>query len=263
MNLINNQQKMLDILFAKRNKSYGAYAIRSAYGSTVFRSLFIVIFTIASSLGLATWLKDAPIDGVAVLPNEQDTGIHVIIDPVIDLPPVIDPPTNHGGSGSLANSTPTVVDHNIVDTAQVSMTNTAVSQSTATGTDPGPDTPSLTGTGTPTTVGGGGDPVEGYGVDENPEFEGGHAALLAFVRRNLVYPPMAVEEGKQGTVYAKFVVDETGKVSNILLQNNLGFGLDDEAMRVLKMIPKFKSPGKVQGKPVKTFYQIPIKFKLG
>lgn len=57
MKIINNEQKMLDIIFAKRNKSYGAYALRSAYGSTLFRSLFIVFVTVATSAGLAQLVK--------------------------------------------------------------------------------------------------------------------------------------------------------------------------------------------------------------
>lgn len=258
---------MLDILFAKRNKSYGAYAIRSAYGSTVFRSLFIVIFTVATSAGLAFWLKESPIaedltgqvfnkDSVYVIPFNPDK-------PDVDQPKT-DPKT--GGSKSTSGKIATLIKNDALDTAKQT-TNTAfvpINTNTSTG-DPGPGTTSLTGGGTNTNTSGGGtgDPKDPFELDSNPEFEGGHAALLAFVKKHLVYPPTAVEVGKQGTLYIKFVVDETGKISNILLQNNLGYGLDDEAMRVVKMIPKFKSPGKVKGQPVKTYYQIPIKFKLG
>lgn len=269
MNLINNEQKMLDILFAKRNKSYGAYAIRSAYGSTVFRSLFIVAFTVASSIGLATWLKDNHRTdhetGQIVLPDSTIVTICELKDPEEMLAQKKETKTTESG-GKKTNDMSTKINDNAVDSTKQVVNTDPVNTGTSTIGDPGPSTPSLTGgggTGTTTSGGGGtgGDPQTF--VDENPEFEGGHAALLAFVRKNLVYPSAAVEVGKQGTVYAKFVVDETGKVSNIFLQNNLGCGLDDEAMRVLKMIPKFKSPGKMQGKAVKTYYQIPIKFKLG
>jgi protein TonB len=63
-------------------------------------------------------------------------------------------------------------------------------------------------------------------------------------------------------VYVKFVVSERGKVEKVMLQNNLGYGLDDEAKRVVSIIPDFKSPAKVKGHPVKVYYQLPIRFKL-
>jgi protein TonB len=267
MNLLDNEQKMLDILFAKRNKNYGAYAIRSAYGSTIFRSLFIVAFTVASSIGLATWLKENHsasheigqlplVDSIRVVPFDLKKDDKLAENKTETKHESGGAKKNDGLSGNIKN--------NALDTAkQVVTSDPIVTNTTATG-DPGPATPSLTGGGTATTASsGGGTDSPSIFVDESPEFEGGHAALLAFVRNHLVYPTSAIDEHRQGTVYAKFVVDETGKVSSIFLQNNLGYGLDDEAMRVLKMIPKFKSPGKVQGKPVKTYYQIPIKFKLG
>lgn len=263
MNLLNNEQKMLDILFAKRNRSYGAYAIRSAYGSTIFRSLFIVVFTVATSAGLAFWLKEShslPIDPIVV---KQDPNIH---ETPVDMEPKkeeVKQAKSEAGKPKTDATATLINDKKVDSTKQVvntEITPANTNTTAGTGTDTGTTTiasNTATNTGIPTGT------VSTSDLDEFPEFEGGHGALLAFVKRHLVYPGMAVEEGRQGTLYAKFVVDETGKVSNIFLQNNLGYGLDDEAMRVLKMIPKFKSPGKVKGQPVKTYYQIPIKFKLG
>lgn len=268
MNLLNNEQKMLDIIFAKRNRSYGAYAIRSAYGSTIFRSLFIVAITVLSSAGLAYWLKENPMGKELVGQILDQDSIYVI--PFKAEEPKQDDPTPQakketGGATSTAQ-TYTLINETTLDTTKQVVNNEIVPVNTntagTTGTETGTNT--LVNTNTTTTTGGGNpDPHDIGGVDEWPEFEGGHNALLAFVKSRLVYPESAVTVGKQGTLYAKFVVDETGNISKIFLQNNLGFGLDDEAMRVLKMIPKFKSPGKVKGQPVKTYYQIPIKFKLG
>lgn len=268
MRLINDQQKMLDIIFAKRNRSYGAYAIRSAYGSTIFKSLFIVMFTIASSVGLAYWLKENHADKHEIGQIDNIDSVRVIAfnipEDQPEQPKENNSKPNNGGPTSTSQQS-TLIKDNAVDTAQtVNNELNPVNTATNTGTDiTGTGSPSLTGSGNGTMVSTNNDPHDPFGVDESPEFEGGHGALLAFIRKNLVYPNMAVAEGKQGTLYVKFVVDESGKVSNILLQNNLGYGLDDEAMRVVKLIPNFKSPGKVKGRPVKTYYQIPIKFKLG
>lgn len=267
MSLINNEQKMLDIVFANRNKSYGAYAIRSAYGNTLFKSLFIVFFTVISSLGLAMWLKDKQADVQAGLILENDSILVIPFKlPEEPMVPKTDPAPKSSGGSVASSATSTLINEHTTDSVKQTVNTdiTPVNTNTSTAsTGSGTSTSSLTGTGTNTKTTGGGDPLEGFGVDENPEFEGGHNALLAFVKKNLVYPAPAVESGKQGTLYIKFVVDESGKVSNIFLQNNLGYGLDDEALRVVRLIPKFKSPGKVKGQPVKTYYQIPIKFKLG
>jgi protein TonB len=268
MNLLNNEQKMLDIVFAKRNKNYGAYAIRSAYGSTVFRSLFIVAFTVLSSAGLAYWLKEN--HSAAHETGQVDTKIYKEVEfnmkpkeEVAEMNKAKKAPA--GGPVKNNSSTSTIINDHALDTAKHVTNAEIIPINTNTSTETGtPTTSSLTGTGPETpTITIISDPVEPFGVDEDPKFKGGRNALLAFVRDHLVYPGPAVEAGKQGTLYAKFVVDEEGNVSKIFLQNNLGFGLDDEAVRVLKMIPKFESPGKVKGKPVKTYYQIPIKFKLG
>jgi protein TonB len=265
MNLLNNEQKMLDIVFAKRNKGYGAYAIRSAYGSTIFQSLFIVAFTVLSSAGLAYWLKENHSEAheTGQVDPKDYKEIEFNTKPKEEVAEMNKATKKTPAGGPVKNtSNTTVIQDNALDTAK-HVTNadlTPVNTNTSSIDTGTPSTPSLTGTGpeTPTTTG---DPEDI--VDEDPVYEGGHKALLAFVRDHLVYPSPAVEAGKQGTLYAKFVVDEQGNVSKILLQNNLGFGLDAEAMRVLKMIPKFKSPGKIKGRPVKTNYQIPIKFKLG
>lgn len=266
MNLLNNEQKMLDILFAKRNKSYGAYAIRSAYGSTVFRSLFIVAFTVATSAGLAYWLKDSPIMPIPLV-NDQDTSVKTIvcvIQPPVTPPEVPNTDRSSGGTRNTENSTN--IRDNALDTAKQVVNTDITPPNTSTSTaGTGSETNTNVASANTNTTSGGGGSSEGPSIfpDENPEFEGGYGALIAFIKKNLVYPGEAADYGKQGTVYVKFVVDEAGKVTNIILQNNLGYGLDDEAMRVVRLIPKFKSPGKIKGQPVKTYYQIPIKFKLG
>lgn len=269
MKLINNEQKMLDIVFAERNKNYGAYAIRSDYGNTLFKSLFILFFTVVSALGLAMWLKES--DAVKTEIGQIPTVITIPVDfskPLeqkLEKPKTNPAPANNGGVKNNS-SLGTVINNNATDTIQQTVNTNLLPINTSTNTGnelPNTGSSSLTSNGTGTTAISTTKTNEAYEVDENPEFEGGNAALLAFVRKNLVYPSRAVAENKQGTLYVKFVVDEAGKVSNILLQNNLGYGIDDEAMRVLKLIPKFKSPGKVKGQPVKTYYQIPIKFKLG
>lgn len=264
--LINNQQKIDDIIFANRNKMYGAYAIRSAYGATVFKSLGLMILGFGMIISIGLYLSNGNNNGPVVennVPLIHDSILEVIynMDEPKPLPPEphehtasSNPPASSGLS-TVINET-TTTDTSIVDLS-LPPTN-----GVPTGTGPvGPETPS-------TTIGG---PVSSTTVDVDPpvifpdsppEFEGGLKALYGFLAAQLKYPPVAAGDGVEGTVFVKFVVDENGKVTNLSLLNKMGYGLDEEALRVVGMIPKFKKPGMVNNKPVKVFYQLPIKFKL-
>ncbi len=261
--LINNQQKITEIIFAGRNKSYGAYAIRSAYGNTIVRSLAIMLLSFGTLMATAFYLthRNNNIDSekTTLLDNTNDSTITVEMNIEKKIEPIKQPePANQNNSASQAIATV------ISETASVN-TNTVLNdvQGTGTGTltDGPPSTPTTTGndntiTITPTVT------ETYYVADSNPEYEGGLRALYAFLASKLKYPDNALESGKEGTVYVKFVVDQNGKVGNLSLLNSQGFGLDEEALRVVSIIPNFKTPGMVAGKAVKVYFQLPIKFKM-
>jgi len=108
------------------------------------------------------------------------------------------------------------------------------------------------------------DPDEGrifMVVEDMPEFPGGYAAMTKFIQKNLQYPPMARENSISGKVYLKFVVEPSGEVSKIQLLRGIGGGCDEEAIRVVKKMPKWK-PGRQRGKAVKVWFNLPIRFQL-
>ena len=98
-------------------------------------------------------------------------------------------------------------------------------------------------------------------VEEMPSFPGGEAKLMEYVAKNIKYPQIARETGIQGRVFVGFVVEPDGSISNVKLLRGIGGGCDEEAMRVIKSLPKWK-PGKQRGKAVRVSYQIPGFFKL-
>ncbi|MFP4470559.1 MAG: energy transducer TonB [Bacteroidales bacterium] len=98
-------------------------------------------------------------------------------------------------------------------------------------------------------------------VEIEPEFPGGYPALLEFLSRQIKYPEMAKAANVQGTVHVSFIVMPDGSVSNIEVIRGIGGGCDEEAVRVVKLMPKWK-PGIQAGKPVKRGLVIPIKFRL-
>lgn len=98
-------------------------------------------------------------------------------------------------------------------------------------------------------------------VEENPEFHGGPAKLLEYIQKNLEYPEAARENEIQGRVFVGFIVEEDGSVSNVKILRGIGYGCDEEAIRLVNSLPKFK-PGKQRGKPIRVYYTLPIVFKL-
>jgi periplasmic protein TonB len=92
-------------------------------------------------------------------------------------------------------------------------------------------------------------------------YPGGQAALNQYLSDNIKYPAMARENLIEGTVYAKILVDELGTIVDVSFPKPLGYGLEEEVMRVIKGMPKL-IPAEDHSKPVKTMYTLPVKFKL-
>jgi TonB family protein len=94
-----------------------------------------------------------------------------------------------------------------------------------------------------------------------PEFPGGELKLMNFLSSNIRYPEMERDNDIQGTVQVKFIVNTDGSVSDIVVVKSVSPALDNEAIRLVKMLPKF-SPGKQSGKTVRVYQTIPVVFKL-
>lgn len=97
-------------------------------------------------------------------------------------------------------------------------------------------------------------------VEVMPEFPGGVDSMKTFLRREIVYPKVALENGITGTVLVEFIVEKDGRVTNGKVKVPLYSDCDAEALRVVMSMPKWK-PAKNMGKPVRCFYQVPITFR--
>ncbi len=98
-------------------------------------------------------------------------------------------------------------------------------------------------------------------VEESPEFVGGTRALMQFLGRNIKYPAAAARANVQGKVFVQFDISKTGETSNIRILKGIGFGCDEEAVRVVSIMPKWR-PGQQMGKPVAVRYNLPVNFML-
>ena len=98
-------------------------------------------------------------------------------------------------------------------------------------------------------------------VEEMPSFPGGQGALMSFLSSNIKYPVVAQENGVQGRVIVSFVVERDGSISDVKVARSVDPSLDREAQRVVKSMPRWK-PGKQNGSAVRVKYTVPVVFRL-
>ncbi|MES2622020.1 MAG: energy transducer TonB [Bacteroidota bacterium] len=100
-----------------------------------------------------------------------------------------------------------------------------------------------------------------FTFEQSPEFPGGNQVLMSIIYEHLEYPQMEKDNHIQGVVGVRFIVNEDGSVSDATITKKVSYGLDKEALRVVKLLPAF-IPGRHQGKAVKVNCQLPIRFEL-
>jgi TonB family protein len=98
-------------------------------------------------------------------------------------------------------------------------------------------------------------------VEQMPEYPGGMEELMKFLQRNVKYPKEAQEQGKQGRVVVQFVVNKDGSITDAKIVKSVDPQLDAEALRVVNAMPNW-TPGKQRGKEVRTYFTIPVTFRL-
>jgi len=95
-----------------------------------------------------------------------------------------------------------------------------------------------------------------------PSYPGGQKALATFIQENIIYPETAIENGVEGSVDVVFAVDENGRVYTPMIKGDkAGYGLDEASLEVITKMPKW-TPGQIKGKNVKSYYTLPISFKI-
>lgn len=98
-------------------------------------------------------------------------------------------------------------------------------------------------------------------VEEMPEFPGGIKAMYEFLGSEIRYPSIAKDAGIDGKVHIVFIVDKNGDISDLKVEKGIGAGCDKEALRVMKLMPKWK-PGKQRGRAVNVQYRMAISYTL-
>jgi len=248
-----------DIVFENRNKEYGAYDLRRKYSKRGSIALFI-------ALVIVSFLVGGPL--IANILNHRkinlDIGKNVIIDLTTiksqkeDITPPPPPPPTPPVISEIKFVVPTIVEEltnpesdgaDIFDIGSV--TNKPVDTSSGPIViivePPKEKIDNIV--------------YESFAIQEKPVYPGGDAELIKFVGEHTKYPVPALERGIEGTVYIRFVVTKTGEIGNANLLRSIDPLLDEEALRVIKTLPKW-TPGKNNGNPVNVWFIIPVKFKI-
>lgn len=98
-------------------------------------------------------------------------------------------------------------------------------------------------------------------VEQQADFYSGSAGLDKYLDNSLYYPEQAKEAEVEGIVYVRFKIDEAGAITDVRLIRGIGFGCDEEALRVVKAMPAWR-PAKLNGRPVSSIFMLPVAFKL-
>lgn len=248
-----------ELVFANRNKEYGAYVIRSKYNKRSVLALVSAMLVVLLAVGIPMMvrlLSSIDFSKKDVLSEE----VTLAEPPPIDKtepppPPVIPPPPVQ----QTIKFTPPVVvkDEEVPDEpppTQEEMKDVQISTVTQEGSKDVVDLP-------PETTGEEEGKVFTF-VEEMPSFPGGEQKLMEYIGKNIKYPMIAKENGIQGRVYVTFVVDRDGKIKDAkILRGGLGGGLEEEALRVVRSMPDWKA-GKQNGRAVQVQYNLPINFQL-
>jgi protein TonB len=269
MKLLNFSNNNLDeVVFEHRNKAYGAYVIRKMYPEHLNKSMFLTIapllFVLASMI-IYNLFKPSPFvakelvydtkirekikdivevsGGFAFILENPLAGFEVVVDkqvkPEVKKPKIPDPiemrPIVSGSSSGL-------IQPNLGEIGMGGMGGTGI------GVKAGESAQ-------------GGNTIIEFTAERMPEFPGGQSAMYEYISRNLQYPRQAIENNIAGRVLISFVIMPDGQVEMSQVEKGIGFGCDDEALRVVREMPTWM-PAEQNGRKVPIRMFLPVLFKL-
>jgi protein TonB len=260
-----------DLVFESRNKAYGAYTLIKAYPDRVLQAVVLtsLLFSLIMSEPIwISWFSNPELVDEKLVLSQPTLIQPPPIDPKIPPPPPLPVASIPPPKVSTVRFIPPEVakDEEVIeeDPPKQEELKQAVAAAETKEGDPNADPAILdldqvgTGDGAAQIVA----PVEEEvfsSVEEMPEFLGGN--LHTFIAENIQYPQRALRAEVEGLVYTSFVVGVDGSISDFKIMRGIGFGCDEEALRVIQKLDKWK-PGRMNGYPVKVRVPIAVKFRL-
>lgn len=264
----------LDIVFADRNRAYGAYQLRRSYPRYLLRALVAGILLIGFGIALPHLVGAIQ----AMVPAPPLTEVVIDMGPPPDIvttpppPPPPPVPTPPPPPRSMNRFVPPVVledqkadeqdrqaiEELVEDKKDIGTKNVEVKEETEPVIDPNPEGLRVIEAPPPPKVE---ETYDIFNVNKPPTFPGGERDLLKFLSENIKYPALARENNIQGKVALSFVIAKDGSVTDVQILKDIGGGCGKEAIRVVNSMPKW-SPGEANGYPVKVRYTLPVDFRL-
>ena len=262
-----------ELVFADRNKAYGAYQLRKKYNRVYSLALLITLVACILGFGIPKLVQVLTTKPDVV--ENVDTQIDLTPPPVDENepePPPPPPPQPPPVQEMVRFIPPVVVDEPIpedeIPPPQEKLNETQAGNTTQKG-DGDDDM-------IPPDLGGDGDrPIEPakpqepfLAVEEMPQFIAGdasrsEAAMVKYIAENTKYPEQAIAAGIEGSVRVKFTVTAKGEIENakIISKDKLGAGCEEEAIRVIMSMPRWV-PGRQNGQAVPVYFNLPVRFRL-
>ena len=255
----NSTQSWDDIVFENRNREYGAYVVRKGYKGNLSFGLIITLLLVAVALAypfVVKWFGSGD-DAIKPLPRK-------LVYTELSAPPPIDKPKPPPPQIILPRLQkvikfvpPKVVKEQV---AEIAPTITEIKENQTGATEVEGPTQVIFDEPVTEVVQPGDDELFTV-VDQQPEYEGGYDAMMAFIKQNMKYPANARRMQIEGTVHVSFIVSKTGEISDVKVLRGIMTECDREAVRVVQMMPRWK-PGKQNGRSVNVRFILPLKFRI-
>jgi protein TonB len=245
-----------EIVFESRNKEYGAYRLRKKYHRNLLIAMVIGIIIVSTAI-IAPYINAKALENKQKRAERQvEIKMENLDQPQENVEPPPPPPPPPQEQVEVVKYVPPVVVDSIkpeevkqlmtADQAQIEVKNEDVSVVEEVQEEVQEEEA----------------PQEVFVVvEEMPSFPGGEKALMDFIYANIQYPEIAKENNIQGKVILRFCVTYKGGVDQVQVIKPVDPSLDNEAVRVIKLLPAWK-PGKQGGKPVNVWYSVPVTFQL-
>ncbi|MDR1653180.1 MAG: energy transducer TonB [Prevotellaceae bacterium] len=268
-----NSQEWSDLVFENKNKAYGAYQMRLgssrrhiwAFLIVLIAAAVIAIVPMIYSTVRKAFIQQQGIDASVELANLQDAEEEQKQDEQLIKPEAPPPPplktTIQFVPPKMVDASELTEDNQLKSQETLQETKEQISLETVKGVD---DINAIDKADLETHQVIAEKPKEEeifVSVEQNAEFPGGTPELYKFVQNNLRYPAIAQENGIQGRTTVRFVVEKDGSVSDVTVMRGFDSNCDKEAVRVVKMLPKFQ-PGRQNGRAVRQYFTLPVTFKL-
>ena len=274
----------IDLVFMNKNKAYGVYALKKSYNRTALYAMAIFIGAIGIAAGSSFISSGEAVRQAAVFQSEPDP-IQLTDDTKLTFekkqPEKLPESVTRKERATVRSTAPVIASRDQVqdderneDPNSIKNQNSDISDRNHEGenspsdlTNPygnarnGTDNPHTLNNNTRNVLDGGSTGNGGDIVLKVDEKAKPPKQYQDIINQNLRYPAMARANGIEGRVMVSFVVEADGSITDVRFEKDPGGGLGEEAVRVVRLLPKF-TPALLAGKPVKSRFRIPISFSL-